>query len=207
MPATSDIASRLKQQGLMISASTTNGGLLSCSLRAYSPEKRPARRRSAVGGNSKSGTTGPVTNCGGGTGMGWRKKRVLKTQQPAKSMTEFFVGHARNTEYVFSVTMIPRVENRVRKDGGIWSGSFVMITLLNLSRKTYFFAPVGPPIGWEYIAEKYELEDEEAVGFAEIIGRVLGREVRLTGPDLPEFLPRHFHERCLRVIPGGRANG
>lgn len=139
--------------------------------------------------------------------MWWRKKRMLETQQPAKSMTEFFVGRARDIEYAFSVTMIPRVENRARKDGGIWSGSFVMITLLNLSRKTYFFAVAGPPIGWEYIAEKYELEDEEAIGFAEIIGWVLGREIRLPGPDLPEVPLKHFHERCLRVIQGGRANG
>lgn len=104
--------------------------------------------------------------------MGWRKKRVLKTQQPAKSMTEFFVGHARNTEYVFSVTMIPRVENRVRKDGWIW--------------------------------EKYNLDDEEAMGFTEVIGRVLGREVRL--PETFQLEPYRM-ERCLRVIPGGRSNG
>ncbi|NSW82557.1 MAG: hypothetical protein HPY90_04650 [Syntrophothermus sp.] len=136
--------------------------------------------------------------------MGWRKKRVLKTQQPAKSMTEFFVGHARNTEYVFSVTMIPRVENRVRKDGGIWSGGYAMVTLLNLTRKTYFLPIGGPPLGWEYIAEKYDLDDEEAMGFTEVIGRVLGREVRL--PETFRLEP-YRTERCLRVIPGGRANG
>lgn len=136
--------------------------------------------------------------------MGWRKKRVLKTQQPAKSMTEFFVGRARDIEYVFSVTMIPRVENRVRKNGGIWSGSYAMVTLLNLTRKTYFLPVGGPPLGWEYIAEKYDLDDEEAMGFTEVIGRVLGREVRL-----PEtfWLEPYRTERCLRVIPGGRANG
>lgn len=136
--------------------------------------------------------------------MGWRKKRVFKTQQPAKSMTEFFVGHARNTEYVFSVTMIPRVENRVRKDGGIWSGGYAMVTLLNLTRKSYFLPVGGPPLGWEYIAEKYDLDDEEAMGFTEIIGRVLGREVRL--PETFRLEPYRM-ERCLRVIPGGRSNG
>lgn len=140
--------------------------------------------------------------------MWWRKKKQEPEKaQAACSTTAFYLGYARGIEYAFSVAMIPYVENRARKDGGIWSGSFAMITLLNLSRKTYFFAVAGPPIGWEYIAEKYDLEDEEAIGFAEIIGRVLGREIRLPGPDLPEVPPEHFHERCLRVIPGGRANG
>ncbi|KUK53061.1 MAG: hypothetical protein XD78_1503 [Desulfotomaculum sp. 46_296] len=124
-------------------------------------------------------------------------------------MTEFFTENARGIEYVFSVTMIPWVENRARRDGGIWNGNYTMVTLLNLTRKTYFLLADGPPLGWEYIAEKYGLGDEEAIGFTEIIGRVLDREVRLPESqlDLPEFPLELFHERCLRVIQGGRANG
>lgn len=85
-----------------------------------------------------------------------------------------------------------------------------MVTLLNLTRKTYFLPVGGPPLGWEYIAEKYGLGDEEAAGFTEIIGRVLGREVRMPETfrlHLPQYLPLHHMERRLQVIPGGRANG
>jgi len=138
--------------------------------------------------------------------MRWPWKRQLNRQhkRAACSSTVFYMGFARGIEYVFSVTPIPRLEERSRKHGGIWSGSYAMVTLLNLTRKTYFLTADGPPLGWEYIAEKYGLGDEEAVGFTEIIGRVLGREVRL-----PETfrLESYRTERCLRVIPGGRSNG
>ena len=120
--------------------------------------------------------------------MWWRKKRNPEIQESAKSTTVFFKGYTRGIKYLFSVTMIPRVESSGRMDGGIWSGNYAMVTLLNLTRKSYFLPVGGPPLGWEYIAEKYDLDDEEAMGFTEIIGRVLGREVRLPDKKAKMFL-------------------
>lgn len=68
--------------------------------------------------------------------------------------------------------------------------------LLNLSRRTYFLAAGGPPMGWEYIAEKYQLDDEEAAGFVAVLGKILDRDIRL--PD------KELTERCFMVIPGGK---
>ena len=113
----------------------------------------------------------------------------------ARSQTSFYKAVAGDTEYIFTVTPIPPVEDLARECGGIWNGSYVMVTLINYTRKTYFFTTDGPPLGWEYIAEKYCLDDDEAAGFTAILGKVLDREVRL--PD------EGYTERCLRVIPGG----
>lgn len=138
--------------------------------------------------------------------MRWfRKQRVnVRRKGSGYAPTVFYVGFAGENKYLFSVTPVPRLEEECPEDGGIWCGGYAMVTLLNLSQKTYFLPIGGPPLGWEYIAEKYELDDDEAIGFTEIIRRVLGQKVRLSRarPGRREMSPLQ-----LQVIRGGRAHG
>lgn len=125
-------------------------------------------------------------------------QRGKKDRKMACSQTTFYKASFGKIEYMFAVTPIPPVNDRNRRfeDGGIWNGGYMMVSLLNLSRRTYFLAAGGPPMGWEYIAEKFNLSDEEAMGFTEILGRLLGLQV-----DLPKTY--RLGERCLQVISGG----
>jgi hypothetical protein len=120
-----------------------------------------------------------------------------KEQRIVSSQATFYQARFGKIEYLLAVTPIPAAndEDWIYKDGGIWNGGYSMVTLLNLSQKTYFIAADGPPLGWEYIAEKYRLGEEEAVGLAVILGNLLDRDVRIPEEGLTE--------RCFRVIAGG----
>ena len=122
--------------------------------------------------------------------------RGKKDRKMACSQTTFYKASFGKIEYMFAVTPIPPVNDRRFEDGGIWNGGYMMVSLLNLSRRTYFLAAGGPPMGWEYIAEKYQLDDEEAAGFAAVLGKILDRDIRLADKELTE--------RCFMVIPGGK---
>jgi len=121
----------------------------------------------------------------------------LITSKPKKvtgSKTTFYRVEEAGREYLFAVTPMPQTDQMNDYDD-IWSGDYCLVSLLNLTRKSYFLINGGPPLGWEYISEKYGLDDDDAAALTKALGKILGREIRLPAVEA---------ERCLYVIPGGK---
>lgn len=78
-------------------------------------------------------------------------------------------------EIMFAVSPAPKEI----KIPGVGEGDYVAVSLLNLSNRNYFLEAGGPTLGWEYIAEKFRLNEKDAIFFTKVLSNILGRESRI----------------------------
>jgi hypothetical protein len=86
-----------------------------------------------------------------------------------------------NFELLFMVTRLPQIPDRDSSSdlGGTFTGDYMSVALLNYTRKTYIINYIPVPLGYEYIMEKFELNEEYASALTIAVCNLIGREYKV----------------------------
>ena len=103
-----------------------------------------------------------------------------------------------NQEIIFLASDLPHLPKDEDKGmRGMFSGEYISISLLNYSLKSYILRYDPVPLGYEYIMEKYQLDEESASALTIAICNLIGRESKV--PEKYEVKYRFALNRFKKI--------
>jgi hypothetical protein len=103
------------------------------------------------------------------------------------------------SDLVFMASVLPYIpDNEDLGKVAMFTGEYLNVSLLNYTQKSYIIRFDSIPLGYEYIMEKYELEEEVASALTIAICNLIGRESKV--PEVYENKYRFALNRFKKLM-------